>query len=194
MIDPPPGRSTTWLGGRLQGEYNPTAEHGGSGSAVFGPHRAYRYFLSRQWSDRGPLIYVLLNPSTADAYTADPTVTRCIERAWRLGFGGAWILNLFALVATDAAELRRADDPVGPDNDAELSRYLHPNRQRPGTQVCVGWGTWGHVLDRGAAVNQMLTAWRTPASCLGVNGDGSPKHPLYLGYDQPLLPYPPAGS
>jgi hypothetical protein len=57
--------------------------------------------------------FVLLNPSTADETREDPTVRRCIGFARSLGYGALEVVNLYAYVATDPAELRRAGYPWG---------------------------------------------------------------------------------
>jgi len=42
----------------------------------------YRYSLTRTWDPAlEPLVFILLNPSTADETANDPTVTRCIGHA-----------------------------------------------------------------------------------------------------------------
>ena len=90
-------------------------------AAAFSPDRRYRYTLRRQWDDALPYcLFVMLNPSTADATQDDPTIRRCIgfTKAW--GFGGLLVGNLFALRSTDPAALYHADDPVGPENDSCL--------------------------------------------------------------------------
>ncbi len=94
---------------------------GMASAAHFSPCGCYRYRLSLSWDDAAPrLLVVMLNPSTADETLLDPTATRCVLRARALGFGAVWIVNLFALRATDPRALRGADDPVGPGNDAAI--------------------------------------------------------------------------
>ena len=57
-------------------------EHGGdlfeSAAAVFDRTRRYRYLLTRVWSTTAapPLVICMVNPSTADAHQADPTIAR----------------------------------------------------------------------------------------------------------------------
>jgi hypothetical protein len=51
-------------------------------------------------------------------------------------------------------------------------------------QLC-GWGSFKQVVNRAPIVYPMLT---NPV-CLGVNADGNPKHPLYIGYDVPMKRY-----
>src|SRR5581483_9586135 len=80
----------------------------------------YRYSLARFFGDGGVVNFIMLNPSTADAETDDPTIRRCLGFAKAWGYGTLVVTNLFAYRATDPAELAKAGDPVGPDNDTRL--------------------------------------------------------------------------
>src|SRR3954454_15761859 len=94
-------------------------------NAVISACGRYRYLLSRQV---GPGLrtatFIMLNPSTADATNDDPTIRRCIGFARQWGCGRLAVLNLFAVRATDPAEMKRADDPVGPENRDWFDRHL----------------------------------------------------------------------
>jgi hypothetical protein len=91
-------------------------------SAVFGgPADCYRYRLARTWDETKPhVMFVMMNPSTADPLVDDPTVAKCgrFARAWK--YGGIYVGNTFAYRATDQKRLLEVDDPVGPDNDKHL--------------------------------------------------------------------------
>lgn len=154
--------------------------------AVLSACGRYRYVLTRRLS-RGRRIatFVLLNPSTADATRDDPTIRRCRGFARRWCCGGLIVLNLFALRATDPSELRRADDPVGPENLIWFNRML---MNRDGPVVC-GWGVWGTLLDQDLVVQQRLTELGVRSRVFGVTRDGHPLHPLYLPYTSRLRPY-----
>ncbi|MGL4281256.1 MAG: DUF1643 domain-containing protein, partial [Albidovulum sp.] len=84
--------------------------------ALYSDCGAYRYRLSRDWSEGPRIAFILLNPSTASEARNDPTVARCEGRARRSGFGGFDVLNLFGFRATRPADLRAAADPFGADN------------------------------------------------------------------------------
>lgn len=76
----------------------------GSEDAVFDPTRTYRYRLTRHTgAGIGTLLFVMLNPSTADEYRNDPTVRRCIAFARAWGFGRLCVGNIFAFRSTDPA-------------------------------------------------------------------------------------------
>lgn len=153
--------------------------------AVFSPDRVHRYRLHRWWAPGPSILFVMLNPSTADETIEDPTIRRCIGFAKEWGFGSLEIGNLFALRSTDPRALRAAPDPVGPENDEWLIRLAGAV-----DQVVVAWGAWGGVETsvRAAAVLPLLG---TEAMCLGLTAGGHPKHPLYVAGDTIPLPYPP---
>jgi hypothetical protein len=86
-------------------------------NAVISACGKYRHVLIRQVSsDESTAVFIMLNPSTADAMTDEPTIRRCIGFARCRGCGQLLVLNLFAFRATDPADLKRAADPIGPEN------------------------------------------------------------------------------
>jgi hypothetical protein len=143
--------------------------------------RVYRYALERSWdlADKRA-IFVGLNPSTADERVDDPTIRRCVGYAKRWGCGSMVIVNLFALRSTDPKGLTLAIDPVGPDNAAHVARHI----QRYARAFVVA--AWGCIPPRVVPLAQLTIdeiKRRRGVRVLGLNGDGSPKHPLYLPYD-----------
>jgi hypothetical protein len=140
--------------------------------------KRYRYALGRDWSDALPrVLFIGLNPSTADASTDDPTIKRCIGFARSWGFGGIAVGNLFAYRSTHPSELRREVDPVGPLNDAWLIRLIADS-----DLIVAAWGNGGRLRDRDREVVKLVPN----AQCLGVNRGGTPTHPLYVGREVKL--------
>jgi len=157
--------------------------------AVYSDCERYRYLLTRVWDDRQPrALFVMLNPSTATEVQNDPTVERCERRARALGFGAFRVTNIFAFRATDPKEMRAAPDPVGPENDAAILGSLDWAQGEMDQIVCA-WGSHGAHLGRGDAVERLLRETGRPLTHLGLTAAGAPKHPLYIGYAQPLLPW-----
>jgi len=151
--------------------------------AVLSPDGLYRYRLSRTWdSAKLPLVWIMLNPSTADAYQDDPTIRRCMSFARREGAGGIEVLNLFAYRSASPKELARVTDPVGPDNDDWIMEVLHPHSRC----VCA-WGAFPKAWGRAAAV--MDLAKGVDFLCLGRTVAGHPLHPLYVANDRPFVPW-----
>ena len=144
--------------------------------AVFSEDGIYRYRLWRFWDDTTlPMVFVLLNPSTADTEADDPTIRRCMGFAKREGCGGIQVVNLFALRSTDPKALYSHPDPVGPDNDEALLAAA-----ASATTVVAAWGVHGALHGRG---DQVMTALRQAGvrlMALGRTKDGHPRHPLYL--------------
>jgi hypothetical protein len=151
--------------------------------AIFDVNARYRYSLWRTWSVYYPrIVFVLLNPSTADEQRNDPTIRRCMgfARAW--SFGSIEVVNLFAYRATDYRALFKADDPIGEEN----YRFLLQAVERCST-IVLGWGNRGTLLGRNRQVIQLLNR-RNDVYCLGTTKDGQPRHPLYLKGDTSLMP------
>ena len=159
--------------------------------AVFDSSRRYRYLLTRTWDDSCPrAVWVMLNPSTADAFTDDPTIRRCIRFAACHGAGGIIVVNLFAYRAADPAALRGVADPVGEFNDA----FIRQAGQPAGRLIIAAWGAHGTLGGRDAAVTRMLTAAEAQLRCLGTTRHGQPRHPLYMPGGTPLSAYQPAAA
>lgn len=154
--------------------------------AVYSDCEAYRYLLTRVWDGALPrALFVMLNPSTATEVQNDPTVERCERRARALGFGAFRVTNIFAFRATDPRAMRAVADPVGPDNDAAIRESVDW-AGGPADRIVCAWGTHGAHLGRGAAVAQLLRESGRDLHHLGLTAAGAPKHPLYIGYAQPL--------
>jgi hypothetical protein len=143
--------------------------------AHLSPCRTYRYSLWRVWEpDKGVVAFCGLNPSTADETVDDPTIRRCIGFARDWGYGGLYMLNLFAFRATDPKDMKAATDPVGPSNDAALAHH-----QKFCRLTVAAWGVHGTFKGRAEHVLRNVLV-NGPVKCLGRTKDGCPKHPLYL--------------
>jgi hypothetical protein len=161
-------------------------------AAAFSPCRRWRWWLERRWDGRpigspGIVAAIGMNPSTADEAADDPTVAGIMWRArHRWGAGGCVMLNAFAYRATDKARLLEVTDPVGAENDTAIR--FHAARA---SLLLAAWGRPPAPLaGRGAEVASLLRSIGLRAKCLGWNADGSPKHPLYIRRDAPLLDWP----
>jgi hypothetical protein len=152
--------------------------------AVYSDCERYRYLLTRRWGPGRKALFVMLNPSTATEIQNDPTVERCERRARALGFGAFRVTNIFAFRATDPKVMRAVVDPVGPSNDAAILESLSW-----ADLVLCAWGNHGLHLNRGADVAALLRKARVPLWHLGLTGQGQPRHPLYVGYDQQPQPW-----
>lgn len=151
--------------------------------AIFSPCLNYRYRLWRQWDEGKLLHFCGLNPSTADEVLNDPTISRLIKRAKQLGFSGLQMTNAFAYRATDPKVMKSQDDPVGPENDEAILTAA-----KMSAMTIVGWGKDGWHKGRQRQIVEMLEEVGITMHCLGVNKDGTPKHPLYLAYSvQPQI-------
>lgn len=147
--------------------------------ASFSVCKQYRYRLWRTWdTNNRSVMFLMLNPSTADETANDPTVERCQRYAMNWGYGGLVVCNIFALRSTDPGALYKHDEPIGASNDdAILTEAL-----TAGIVVCA-WGNHGQHLGRGRQVAEMLDRYGINLYALTLTGLGQPGHPLYLRKD-----------
>lgn len=123
----------------------------------------YRYWLTRGWS-HGPMgVWIMLNPSTADAMQDDPPIRRCIRFSKAWGWGSLAILNLFAYRATNPAELRKVADPVGPECDQAMADFVP---KLPGVRcVVAAWGAHGALNNRAQELMEFMEYWNVDWQC-----------------------------
>lgn len=152
--------------------------------ATFDRSGKYRYLLWREWRlDLPTCVFIMLNPSTADATTDDPTIRRVTAFAHDFGFGRFDVVNLFAYRATESAVLATVRDPVGKSNND----YILETVSR--SDACfAAWGNCGALKQRSKAVMDLLPQ-HIEVRCLGVNKSGEPKHPLYLPSRTKAIPF-----
>lgn len=156
-------------------------------SAVISDDGRFRYLLTRPplpetIVERSSAVFVMLNPSTADATIDDPTIRRCRGFAQSWGCNGIVVVNLYAYRATEPADLKRAGWPIGTENDAWLERTA-----REHVDIVCAWGTKAQQ-GRAQDVMALLRSSGARLLHLGRTKDGHPKHPLYLPGD--LKPEP----
>lgn len=159
-----------------------------AGSAVISACGYYRYRLERTLpAGSGTMVWLMLNPSTADAEQDDPTIRKCLGFAQALGFARIVVVNLFAWRSTDPAGLADARDPVGPENDDAIRAAV-----READVVVCAWGAHGaRFVARVQHVRRLLQDAGVHPVCYGLTKGKrpQPKHPLMLAYTTPLEPY-----
>ena len=117
-------------------------------------------------------MFIMLNPSTADASADDPTIRRCIGFAHDWGYGGVRVGNLFAWRTPYPAVLRSVSDPIGRDNDGALRQLA-----AGAALVVAAWGVHGTLHERAQAFCQQFPH---ALHALGITQSGEPAHPLRL--------------
>jgi len=143
-----------------------------SSGAIISEDEKYRYALWRTWDKkRDPVMFIMLNPSTADATKNDPTINKCIAYAKRWGYGALIVCNLYALRSRDPKALLSDSDPIGPDCDqwlVTMSKFA--------AMKIAAWGNKSVLQWRVDKVRALVG----PLNCLEKSKSGNPKHPLYL--------------
>lgn len=167
------------------------------GSAIFSPCGKYRYLLSRTWHESGPRdLWIMLNPSRANAERGDMTVSKCIGFSQTIGSAGFDVINLLGYVTPHPLDLLRVPDPTGPENDLNI-RYMAgalTGAKYPARVICA-WGSSHRLISHlvSARTIQVLGILhkagidiRESLWCLGRTASGSPRHPSRLAYATPL--------
>ncbi len=167
---------------------------GVKGDAVFSEDGRYRPLMRRWLGDAFPdrcLLFIGMNPSTADATVNDPTCGREWTFTRREGFDAMIKANVGDYRATDPKMLLQPGVEASSPANLPVIRTAAAGAER----VILCHGKLNKALaPAGKALVEALTGDGVDLWCFGVNGDGSPKHPLYLRADTPLIRWTPRGS
>lgn len=173
--------------------------------AILSADARYRYVLSRGVVAREPNIdtriclWVMVNPSTADALKDDHTIRKVTGYCHRWGFARFRVVNLYAYRATDIGLLHALEWPVsnqpaptdivGPDNDRHISEQA-----ALASEIIVAWGNRSKMPPSGKdRIHRVLgllrgaQSGRVPVFCIGRTQSGDPKHPLTTPYSAPRV-------
>ena len=151
--------------------------------AVYSNCENYRYTLTREWdAEKQKVLFIMLNPSTADETKNDATVERCERRARNLNFGSVRICNIFAWRETNPFKLKQKTKPIGKDNN----KIIQDSTIWANDIICA-WGTHGSHLERDEEIKKLLSSNGCKLYHLGLTKNGHPKHPLYVPYSQDII-------
>lgn len=145
--------------------------------AVFDKDRQHRFVLWRFWNNAPRVLFVGLNPSTADECASDPTLRRCLNFAETWGYGGLYLCNIFSYRATDAKLLSK----VEAIHSANIPAILMA--QKLVVLTVSAWGDGIELVKNGQSIAQHIKEIISPSMCFGLTLKGNPKHPLYLSGD-----------
>lgn len=162
---------------------------GVKGDATFSADGRYRQLMRRWTGEHFPERYVLfigMNPSTADGTVNDPTCAREWTFANREGYSAMVKANVGDFRATDPKMLLAPG--VVAVSDANLPAIRGAAMGADLVVLCHGKLNKA-LAPAGKAIVDALRADGVDLWCFGTNADGSPKHPLYLRADTPLVPF-----
>jgi hypothetical protein len=146
---------------------------GNNSDAIFSDCRRYRYALWRVWDESKPkVMFIGLNPSTANETSNDNTITKVVKIAKNNGYGGVYMTNLFAWVTAYPEELKKCNNPLGENN------YWLITISGMCKDVVFAWGNFKEAQERSKEVIENFSMFIQP-KCITQNKNGSPKHPLY---------------
>ena len=171
--------------------------------AMFSDDGHYRYTLCRtvhlaeETADKGLVVFVMLNPSTADAERDDPTIRKCISLARAWGYGQLKVVNLFAYKSPkprDLATIKSKDLDGGSPNDKAILEAV----EMADKLVCA-WGSGGslpavfkrEVLQpRVQKVLEIVKNQRKKPYTISENltGANQPQHPKSLHFPEDTRP------
>ncbi|MDH3353410.1 MAG: DUF1643 domain-containing protein [Nanoarchaeota archaeon] len=129
----------------------------------------YRYWLSRIWDKTKPIgAFVCLNPSKATSVMCDTTLCNCNNLAAQWGWGGFYIVNLFAYMATDPNDMNSQENPIGELNNQAIKHICD--------QVSMTVLAWGNGYNsRSQEVINLLEGKKL--YCIAKNKGGGFLHP-----------------
>lgn len=164
-------------------------------AAQFADDDTHRLFLGRLWDHNcSKILFIGLNPSTADGQEDDNTVTRLINFSKSWGFGGFYLCNVYSFVSTDRKGLLPYYIKLSPHKRKVIDRRnfkVIEDRASICSMVVFCWGAT--VIEEEGPQDKLISKFKD-ARCFGKNQNGSPKHPLYLPSHLSLIPFRETGK
>ena len=144
--------------------------------AIISNSGLYRYELHREWDiNKGKVLFIMLNPSTADGWENDLTTIRCMNFATKWGYGGISIGNIYPFRAKRPKDLRKwlkAYDGERPEAYENNISHVGAMASEADLIVCA-WGC-NHP-----GIPDWIDELDVPLYYLEMCRDGiTPKHPL----------------
>ena len=155
--------------------------------AVISDCNKYRYELHRTWDEKKKkVLFIMLNPSTADSVEDDLTTIRCMNFAKKWGYGGIMIGNIYPIRAKRPIHLIKWTNSCGREEYKALFEnidYVSQMADEADLVVCA-WGCnhpgvpdWVKELDIPLHYLELCKDGKTPKHPLGnLSKDLKPKH------------------
>lgn len=148
--------------------------------AEFSDCGKYRYALWRIWDDSKPIVmFIGLNPSTADSEEDDPTIESVARISKHNGYGGFYMMNLFGIISSKSEILKQVADAQG--DNLKWHREIIDRCK----DVVFAWGNFKEAVE----VSKDFISGYPKALCIKKNKNGSPVHPLYQKETSILKPF-----
>ena len=143
--------------------------------AKFSNDKKERFTLKREWDkSKNKILYIMLNPSLADDKKDDPTIRRLIGFTKKFNYGGFLVGNIFTTITPNPKEIDKSL-VISDRNLKELLKLINKV-----DQIVYAWGN--NIKEP----NILKEVVNNP-KCFGKNLNGTPKHPLYLNGNTPII-------
>ncbi len=167
---------------------------------MFSKCGSYRWILKRELLvGKKTVVFIGLNPSKANSFNNDRTLTRIINFCSRWNYKSIYIINLFGLISKTPLQLSKSKDPIGGNNDLITLITLQFWRKNINCDLWLGWGDKGQLNGRDRGVLKIIKNLSELKSnennyskrilSLGLSKKGNPRHPLYMPNESLLRPF-----
>ena len=147
-------------------------------SAEFSEDEKYRYWIKRVWDKEKEIgVFIALNPSKATELKSDQTMCNINNLALQWGWGGFYILNLFAFMSTDKQLMYKECNKIDNRNDSTIQKICSE-----ANTIVLAWGEEKPRLVKLQAnkIKTILTSLNKEAYCLSKNRRSGYKHPCII--------------
>lgn len=158
--------------------------------AKFSDDKKYRYSLTRVWKKEGEeqkkrnhVAIVMLNPSKADLFTYDITVTNVQNYLVKKGFSGMTVVNLFAYMSTPQSGLKNKEEKYETYNTEAIYEAC-----KEADTIIIAWVRDGYIIRR-REVEHLLYEFRNKTLCFEDEQGRKMRHPLQAKETWTLEPY-----